>query len=120
MSCPPRPFPGDLVSWAHGRGRRTAIVIDVYGGKADVRFPRGTGCAIDLDRLTIVARSKVDMGRQPKVDMGRQWRAHIAGLVTAELPDDQVACLAAILGAPESVEEFAAPRGLVSKHRENG
>lgn len=103
MSCPPLPFPGDLVSWAHGKGRRTAIIIDVYGGKADVQFPRGTGCAIDLGRLTVVAR--------PGVDMGRRWRAHVAGLITAELPDDQVACLAAILGAPESVEDFAAAKG---------
>jgi hypothetical protein len=50
--------PGDFVSWAHGRARRTGEVVEIYGGKADIRFPRGKGCSIDLSRLTVVARSR--------------------------------------------------------------
>lgn len=50
-----QPLIGKTVSWKHGRGRRTGVVVGIYDNteEAAIRFANGAGCALPFDRLTV-------------------------------------------------------------------
>jgi hypothetical protein len=94
-------LPGDT-QIVYPDGQHAAYVF----GLVDGRLVVADQLPVDSqdERLREAARGPV---MRPGDDAAARWRAHVASLITAELPDDRVGCLAAILGAPETAEEFA-------------
>ena len=50
-----QPLIGKRVSWKHGKGRRSGVVVGIYDnlGEAEIRYATGTSVGLPFDRLTV-------------------------------------------------------------------